>query len=40
MPEEYKNIDPVKAYRTYYLKDKKEFAKWEKNGNVPNWWKI
>jgi hypothetical protein len=37
MPEEYKNSDPVKAYRTYYKKDKKEFSKW-KMGNVPDWW--
>lgn len=39
MPEEYKNPDPVKAYRTYYLNDKKDFAKW-KLGNVPIWWNI
>jgi hypothetical protein len=37
MPEEYKNSDPVKAYRTYYLKDKKEISKW-KLGNTPEWW--
>lgn len=37
MPEEYKNPDAVKAYRTYYLKDKKEFSKW-KMGNTPEWW--
>ncbi len=38
MPEEYKDKqDAVKAYRTYYLNDKKEFAKW-KLGNVPFWW--
>jgi hypothetical protein len=37
MPEEYKNHDAVTAYRTYYLKDKKEFSTW-KLGNVPNWW--
>lgn len=37
MPEEYKDIDPVKAYRTYYLKDKKEISKW-KLGNIPDWW--
>ena len=39
MPDEYKNPDPVKAYRTYYLNDKKEFSKW-KLGNVPYWWNI
>ena len=37
MPEEYKNSDPVIAYRTYYINDKKEFATW-KMGNVPAWW--
>lgn len=36
MPEEYKDADPVKAYRTYYIKDKKEFSKW-KMGNIPDW---
>ena len=39
MPIEYKNPDPVKAYRTYYLNDKKEFSTW-KLGNVPYWWNI
>lgn len=39
MPEEYKDKDPVKAYRTYYLKDKKEFSKW-KLGNIPDWWNV
>jgi hypothetical protein len=36
MPIEYKNPDPVTAYRTYYIKDKKEFATW-KLGNKPDW---
>jgi hypothetical protein len=36
MPDEYKDQDPVKAYRTYYIKDKKEFSKW-KMGNTPDW---
>jgi hypothetical protein len=39
MPEEYKNSDSVKAYRTYYLNDKKDFSTW-KLGNVPYWWNI
>ena len=39
MPEQYQNNDVVTAYRTYYLKDKKTFAKWEKLNNVPDWWK-
>ena len=37
MPDEYKDQDAVKAYRTYYKKDKREFATW-KMGNVPDWW--
>jgi hypothetical protein len=36
MPDEYKNPDPVTAYRTYYIKDKKDFATW-KMGNKPDW---
>jgi hypothetical protein len=35
MPDEYKNEDPVVAYRTFYLKEKISFAKW-KNG-APKW---
>ena len=38
MPEDYKNIDAVKAYRTYYLNDKKRFARWTKR-NMPLWFK-
>ena len=38
MPEEYKSADPVEAYRTYYLNDKKRFARWKHN-NPPDWWK-
>lgn len=38
MPQEYKNTDTVTAYRTYYIKDKKEFATW-KLGNIPEWFK-
>ena len=38
MPVEYKCIDPVRAYRTYYINDKKSFAKWEKLKNTPYWW--
>ena len=31
MPIEYKNPDPVTAYRTYYIKDKKEYQSISKN---------
>lgn len=30
MPDEYKNKNAVKAYQTYYVNDKKYFAKWTK----------
>lgn len=36
MPEIYKNEDPVKSYRDYYINDKSRFAKWRLN-NKPNW---
>jgi hypothetical protein len=29
MPDDYKNGDPVVAYRTFYKKDKIRFAKWK-----------
>jgi hypothetical protein len=35
MPDEYKTEDPIKAYKTFYLKEKIKFATW-KNG-VPSW---
>ena len=34
MPDEYKHSDPVRAYQTYYVNDKKYFAKW-KNREIP-----
>jgi hypothetical protein len=38
MPDQYKDADAVKAYRAYYMGEKKAFAKW-KAGNTPDWWK-
>lgn len=38
MPDEYKDISTVRAYRNYYFGDKARFAKW-KNRPVPFWWK-
>ena len=38
MPDQYKDADAVKAYRAYYMGEKKAFAKW-KLGNIPDWWK-
>ena len=36
MPDEYKDSDPVIAYRKYYLGAKKEFARWT-NRDIPAW---
>ncbi len=36
MPDEYKDDNPVKAYRAYY--HSKQFAKWEKGTPTPDWW--
>jgi len=36
MPDEYRNDDPVVAYRAYY--HSKQFAKWEKGTPAPDWW--
>lgn len=38
MPDEYKDQDPVVAYRTYYKENKAYMAKWEKLANTPSWW--
>ena len=37
MPDEYKCVDSVEAYRQFYAKDKVRFARWEKLGNEPMW---
>ena len=36
MPIEYKHKNPITAYRTYYIKDKRRFAKWKTQ--IPAWW--
>jgi hypothetical protein len=38
MPDEYKDKDPVVAYRNFYLYDKSRFAQWDKLNNEPVWW--
>jgi hypothetical protein len=38
MPEKYKSHDAVYSYRQYYIHEKKNFAKWDKIKNVPDWW--
>ena len=37
MPDVYRNEDPVKAYRDYYMGDKQHLAQWTKR-EVPNWY--
>ena len=36
MPMQYKNTDPVKAYRDYYVGEKSYMAKWKLG--APQWW--
>lgn len=36
MPEQYKDVNPVRGYRKYYLGEKSYFAKWT-NRDVPGW---
>ena len=40
MPDEYKCAfdESVLAYRKYYVNDKKDIAKWEKSGLMPDWY--
>ena len=38
MPGEYRDPNPIKAYRAYYMGPKRDIAKWRKRP-VPNWFK-
>jgi len=38
MPDTYKRIDPVIAYRTYYQQGKAAIAQWNKTRPPPDWW--
>ena len=38
MPDEYKDECAVKAYRRYYIHEKKGFATWNKGTPTPLWW--
>lgn len=38
MPNQYKSHNAVYSYRQYYIHEKKNFAKWEKLNNTPEWW--
>lgn len=37
MPDQYKNKDPIKAYRAYCINEK-TYAEWNKNRAKPIWW--
>jgi len=37
MPDKYKQVDTLRAYRAYYLGDKMRFAKWERGRSAPDW---
>jgi hypothetical protein len=37
MPDQYKNNDPIVAYRNYCINEK-HYAKWEKGRAKPDWW--
>lgn len=39
MPDQYRNPSPVRAYRNYYIEEKKKFAKWT-NREVPEWFNV
>src|SRR5574342_1397677 len=39
MPDAYRNpMDPVAAYRNYYIGEKARFARWEPRAQQPAWW--
>lgn len=38
MPEEYKDPDPVVAYRNYYRGAKRHIATWRHPAQPPEWW--
>lgn len=37
MPEQYRQTDPVEAYRAFYCAEKKEFATWKSPATPPRW---
>ena len=37
MPEEYKDENPIVAYRNYCINEK-HYAKWERGRDKPSWW--
>lgn len=39
MPDQYKRLDPVEAYRAFYIGEKAYFAKWRLPSTIPYWFK-
>ena len=39
LPEKYREDDAVKAYRAYYLGEKRDIARWTRGRMQPMWWK-
>jgi len=39
MPDDYKQLDAVEAYRLYYMLDKNEMSSWKVRGK-PEWWNV
>ena len=37
MPDQYKDDDPIVAYRNYCINEK-HYAKWERGRDKPAWW--
>jgi len=37
MPDQYKKVSTVQAYRDYYIGEKAYFAKWKEPRNIPFW---
>ena len=40
MPDEYKDRDPVIAYRRYYINDKRDITQWKKKTSAPTWFNL
>lgn len=39
LPEDLRSNDAVTSYRHYYMRDKRQIARW-KNGPTPEWWLV
>lgn len=39
MPDQYRNVDSIKAYRNYYVNEKAGFCVWTKR-DAPEWWTV